>query len=58
MPVDFIATELININNEGSFLSYEQASKMNLKDFLYIIRAKKSHTQKLNEKMEELNGKQ
>ena len=51
---DWVATELISINNESQILTYTEALNLNLKDFLYIIRSRKKHNQIMNEKMSEV----
>lgn len=52
--MDWLASELITINHESTIISYKEALKMPLSDFLYIVRSRRKHNQMLNEKMTEI----
>lgn len=51
---DWLATELIAINNESTVITYSEAMNLDLKDFLYIIRSRKKYNQIIHEKMTEV----
>lgn len=53
---DWLADELLRLNQEATILTYSEAEKLQLKEILYIIRSRNNYNQLRNEKMEELYG--
>ena len=50
---DWLAHQMIYLNTESTIITRTEALKMDIKEFFFIIRARKKHNQAVVEKMGE-----